>query len=68
MSIDLTGIPIVSIVVFLPLLGALVVAFVPRRFEGAIKAIALGTALLAWVASLLLLAAYSTAPGDFQFL
>jgi len=68
MHIDLTGVPIVSIVVFLPLLGGLVVAFVPRRFEGAMKAIALGTALLAWVASLVMLAAYVAAPGGFQFL
>ncbi len=68
MSIDLTGIPIVSIVVFLPLIGGLIVAFVPRRFEGAMKAIALGAALLAWVASLVMLAAYVATPGDFQFL
>ncbi len=67
MHIDLTGIPIVSIITFLPLAGALIVGVVPRRFEGAMKAIALGTALATWVASLVLLAAYSTSSGGFQF-
>src|SRR5512146_1202869 len=53
----LHGLPILSIVTFVPLLGALVVAFAPARWA---RLLALATALLAWVASLVL------APG-FQF-
>ena len=67
MRLDLAGIPILSIIVFLPLVGALLVAFVPRRFETAVKAIALGTALAAWVASLVMLAAFAPEVRGFQF-
>ncbi len=67
MHIDLAGIPIISIVVFLPLAGALLIAFVPRRFERAVKALALLTALAAWVVSLVILVAYLPSIGGFQF-
>jgi NADH-quinone oxidoreductase subunit M len=67
MRLDLAGIPILSIIVFLPLLGALVIAFVPRRYERAIKAIALLTALAAWVISLAMLAAFVPSMNGFQF-
>ena len=67
MHVDLTGIPILSLIVFLPLLGAIVIGLVPRRYEGLAKAVALGTALLVWVLSLVMLAAYSTSAGGFQF-
>jgi len=67
MRLDLAGIPILSIIVFLPLAGALLVAFVPRRFETAIKAVALLTALGAWVVSLAMLAAFIPEVNGFQF-
>ncbi|HEY8868817.1 MAG TPA: NADH-quinone oxidoreductase subunit M [Candidatus Limnocylindrales bacterium] len=46
------GFPILSIVTFLPLVGAVVIAFFPAR---AAKSLGLATALLAWAASLALL-------------
>src|SRR5688572_6692817 len=52
---DLTGIPILSIVIFLPLVGALLIAALPRA---AARPVALGTALLAWVASLLMVVGF----------
>jgi NADH-quinone oxidoreductase subunit M len=59
--VDIDAIPLVSLVVFLPLLGAIVIAFLPRTNEGAVRWVALGTALLTWVVSLMLLLAYSPA-------
>src|SRR5919197_3223424 len=59
--VDIDAIPLVSLVVFLPLLGAIVIAFLPRENESAVRWVALGTALLTWVVSLMLLLAYSPA-------
>ncbi len=60
----MADVPILSIVTFLPLLGAIAVAILPSRFA---RATALGFALVTWVVSLALLVAY--VPGDpgFQF-
>jgi NADH-quinone oxidoreductase subunit M len=61
------SIPILTIVTFLPLLGAIVVAFAPDRYA---RGLALGTALATWVVSLLMLVGFiATGPrGDlFQF-
>jgi NADH-quinone oxidoreductase subunit M len=55
---NVTDIPILTIVTFLPLLGALLVALIPGRMTNAIRWTALGFALLAWVASLLLLVGF----------
>jgi NADH-quinone oxidoreductase subunit M len=38
--------PLLSIIVFLPLLGGMIVLLLPRRATGAIRAIALGTAIV----------------------
>jgi NADH-quinone oxidoreductase subunit M len=56
--------PILSIVIFLPLLGAILIAVAPRT---ASRSIALGTALATWVVSLVLLAAFDTKGPEFQF-
>ena len=64
---DVSTIPILTIVTFLPLLGAILVAIAPA---GAARPLALGTALLTWVFSLLLLVGFSATPergGLFQF-
>ncbi len=54
-----------SIVTFLPLTGALVVALLPARFA---RPVGLAAALLAWVASLLLVVGFSADRGGlFQF-
>ncbi len=64
--------PILSVITFLPLVGALVIALIPRRNVAAIRGAALVFALAAWVASLWLLLGYlpgrDTGPGlAFQF-
>jgi NADH-quinone oxidoreductase subunit M len=64
-AVAMNGLPILSIVTFLPLAGAIAVAFLPARFA---RATALGAALLTWVASLLLVVGFSAARGGiFQY-
>ena len=59
------GVPILSIVTFVPLAGALAIAFLPARLPARLR---LGTALLAWAASLLLVVGFSADRGGlFQF-
>jgi NADH-quinone oxidoreductase subunit M len=61
----MTGLPILSVVTFLPLAGALAVAVLPARFA---RPAALAAALLAWIASLLLAVGFSADRGGlFQF-
>ena len=59
MTIEVSTIPIVSLITFLPLAGALIIAFLPRSAEAATRWIALATALVTWVASLMLLIGFS---------
>jgi NADH-quinone oxidoreductase subunit M len=61
MTID--SIPLLTIIIFLPLLGALAVAIAPAT---AARPVALGFALVTWVFSLFLLVGYLPRPG-FQF-
>jgi NADH-quinone oxidoreductase subunit M len=65
--ISVGGLPLVTIVTFLPLLGALAVAFTPAGRPNAARYTALGFALAAWVASLVMLAAFVASNHDFQF-
>jgi len=51
--------PILSVITFLPLAGALVVAIIPRRHVGATRGAALVFSLAAWVASLWLVLGYA---------
>ena len=60
----LQGLPILSAVIFLPLLGALVIAFAPARWA---RQLALATALLTWVVSLALAAGFQAGIDGFQF-
>jgi NADH-quinone oxidoreductase subunit M len=58
---SVTDIPILSIIIFLPLVGSIVLAVAPVAYA---RQIALATALLTWVVSLLLLVGYApTSPG-----
>ncbi len=57
----------VSALVFLPLLGALAILFVPREQEARIRYVALTTALLTFVISLGVLAGFDSQTADFQF-
>jgi NADH-quinone oxidoreductase subunit M len=61
---DITDLPILTIVTFLPLLGALAVAVLPTRYA---RGTALAFALLAWVFSLLLLVGYLPGRPGFQY-
>ncbi|MEW6224299.1 MAG: NADH-quinone oxidoreductase subunit M [Chloroflexota bacterium] len=65
MNVD--QIPIVSLIVFLPLLGALVVAFLPGRRTDLIRWTALGFALAAWVVSLILLVGFPPGRPGFEY-
>jgi NADH-quinone oxidoreductase subunit M len=61
----MSGFPILSIVVFTPLVGALVVAVAPSRYA---RSLALAASLVAWVVSLLLLAGFDpNGPGGRPF-
>jgi NADH-quinone oxidoreductase subunit M len=62
---DFTGLPILSIIVFLPLVGAVVVAALPSSMT---RRAALGFALATWVVSLLLLAGYLPGGAGFQYI
>ncbi len=60
---------LLTVVTFLPLLGALALVVVPRDEAGQLRAIALGTSLLAFALSLALWFGFDAAPGapEFQF-
>ena len=71
---DISSFPILSLIIFLPLVGALVIALIPRRNLGAIRGTALLFALATWVASLWLVLGFlpgrnvvASAAGSFQF-
>jgi NADH-quinone oxidoreductase subunit M len=59
------GLPILTIVTFLPLVGALAVAILPAAYA---RGTALAFALIAWATSLLLLVGYLPGRPGFQFL
>ncbi|MEO5918114.1 MAG: NADH-quinone oxidoreductase subunit M [Candidatus Limnocylindrales bacterium] len=59
------GLPILSLITFLPLAGALLIAFLPSTYA---RPVALGAALLTWIVSLLLAIGFSASRGGlFQF-
>lgn len=64
--IDLAGLPLVSLVTFLPLAGALAVAVTPAGRPWTARWVALGFSLAAWVASLVMLAGFSAGGEGFQ--
>jgi len=61
---DVSSIPILTIIIFLPLIGALAVAIAPAS---AARPVALGFALVTWVVSLFLLLGYLPDRAGFQF-
>jgi NADH-quinone oxidoreductase subunit M len=64
---DLSGLPLTTIVTFLPALGALVVAFAPGSKPDLARRLALGFALLTWVVSLAMLAGFVAAKSGVQY-
>ncbi len=65
--ISLSGIPILSLIVFAPLVGALILAFVPGQNLRAVKAVALGTALVTFALSLVAVLGFDIADPAFQY-
>jgi NADH-quinone oxidoreductase subunit M len=64
----LDGLPLLSLVTFVPLAGAILVALIPGHMTAAIRWAALGVALVAWVLSLGLLLGFDPAAADaFQY-
>src|SRR2546428_7931424 len=55
-----------TLVTFIPLLGAIVIAFLPRHRPDLVRWTALGAALLAWVFSLFLLIGFTPTHPGFQ--
>src|SRR3954449_6592015 len=64
---DITGLPILTLITFVPLLGAILIAFIPRSNSGLVRATALGTSLISWALSLLLLVGFLPSHPNFQF-
>jgi NADH-quinone oxidoreductase subunit M len=58
------GLPLLTLVIFSPLAGALLIAFVPRDRVVLIRRLALGTALVSFAVSLLLVAGFNGAAPD----
>jgi NADH:ubiquinone oxidoreductase subunit 4 (subunit M) len=51
---NVTDLPILTAITFVPLVGSVAIALLPRTALGAIRGVALGTALATWVFSLIL--------------
>jgi NADH-quinone oxidoreductase subunit M len=62
-----SGLPVLSIVTFLPLAGALLIALVPRQRLALIRGLALLTALATFAISLLLVVDFAPAQAGFQY-
>ncbi|HYI23364.1 MAG TPA: NADH-quinone oxidoreductase subunit M [Candidatus Limnocylindrales bacterium] len=63
----MSNLPLLTLVVFLPALGALLIAFLPRERHNWIRWAALGTSLVTWVVSLVLLVNFDPSQAGFQF-
>ncbi len=59
--------PLVSLTIFSPLVGAILIAFVPRERPDVARWLALATTLVAFAFSLIMLAGFRTAATGFQF-
>ncbi|TMD32374.1 MAG: NADH-quinone oxidoreductase subunit M, partial [Chloroflexi bacterium] len=67
----MSGLPILTVVTFLPLVGAIVIAFLPRARPDLARWVALAAAGATWVFSLFLLIGFipgRQASGGFQFI
>src|SRR5215212_10524608 len=60
----MNGTPILTEITFAPLVGAIVVGLLPTRYA---RPLALATALVTWVLSLLLASQFVPGQGGFQF-
>ena len=60
--IDISGLPILSLIIATPLVGAILLAFLPGENVRLVKQVALGTTLVALLLSLLAAVAFGKAP------
>ncbi len=63
----MSGLPILTLVNFTPLLGALLIAFIPRDKVQLVRWAALATALVSFALSLALLTAFDPSQAGFQY-
>ncbi|HTE85764.1 MAG TPA: NADH-quinone oxidoreductase subunit M [Dehalococcoidia bacterium] len=59
---------IITVTVFVPLLGAIALGFLPQRWEAAARWVAAGFALLAFALSIVALISFDRSSSDFQLL
>ncbi|GMR04686.1 MAG: NADH-quinone oxidoreductase subunit M [Thermodesulfobacteriota bacterium] len=68
MTGNVLNFPILSILIFLPLLGAVVLAFVPARNKEVLRIVTLGFTLITFVVSLVLLMHFDSSTYKMQFI
>ncbi len=64
---DITTIPILSVIIFLPLVGVIVLLLTPKKNHPALRIITFLTALITFFVSLLLLTNFESASAEMQF-
>ncbi|HEY7937990.1 MAG TPA: NADH-quinone oxidoreductase subunit M [Candidatus Limnocylindrales bacterium] len=64
---NVADLPLLSLITFVPLIGAIVIAFLPRDQPGLIRAVALASALISFGLSLLLLIGFNPTNPAFQY-
>ena len=63
----LNGFPILSLIVFVPILGSVIILFIPNKYEKAIKWTALGASLIPLLLSVILWLNYDSSLPGMQF-
>jgi len=63
----LNGFPILSLIVFVPILGSVIILFIPNKYEKAIKWTALGVSLIPLLLSVILWLNYDSSLPGMQF-
>src|SRR3989339_1913483 len=60
------GLPLLSLIIFLPVLGILILFFIPKAQTSTIRGVSVATTLVTFLLSLLILAHFNTAQPGFQ--
>jgi NADH-quinone oxidoreductase subunit M len=64
--VNLSSLPLLTLITFVPLVGAILIAFIPREAVRTVRLVALGTSLVAFALSLVLLVSYLPNEPGFQ--
>jgi NADH-quinone oxidoreductase subunit M len=67
MTLDLAGTPILSVITFLPLVGVLFIAFLPKGADGNARWAALWVTLFTFIVSLVIWIDFDHTTAEFQF-